>query len=241
MIEINLVPDVKQELIKAQRVRSSVISLAIIIGIGSIGIVVLLAIWVFAVQAGRGFLVDNTIKDESKKLSSVEDISNTLTIQNQLSKLSAMHDGKHIDSRVFDMLATINPEAPNDIKLTKATLSTETKSIVIEAQADNGFAALEVYKKTIGATKIEFVKDGEKQTLPLITATSLGEQSFGEDSSGKKVLRFKITLTYSEELFARNVQNAVIVAPSKKNVTDSFLGVPQSLFTVKANDVKEGN
>lgn len=239
MIEINLVPDVKQELIRAQRVRSSVISIAIVIGLASVAVVVLLAIWVFAIQAGRGFLVDNTIKDENQKLSSVEDISNTLTIQNQLSALSAMHDSKHIDSRIFDMLATINPEAPNDIKLTKTTLDTASKTIVIEAQADSGFAALEVYKKTIGATKIEFVRDGKTESIPLITSTSLGDQSYGEDSSGKKVLRFKLTLTYSEELFARNVQNAVIVAPSKKNVTDSFLGVPQSLFTVKASDVKE--
>lgn len=239
MIEINLVPDVKQELIRAQRVRSGVISIAIVTGLASVGIVVLLAIWVFAIQAGRGYLVDNTIKDENQKLSSVEDISNTLTIQNQLSKLSSMHDEKHIDSRVFDMLSTINPEAPNDIKLTKTTLDTASNTVVIEAQADNGFAALEVYKKTIGATKIEFVKDGQTESIPLITATSLGDQSYGEDSSGKKVLRFKLTLTYSDELFARNVQNVVIVAPSKKNVTDSFLGVPQSLFTVKASDVKE--
>lgn len=239
MIEINLVPDVKQELIRAQRVRSGVISVAIVTGLASVGIVVLLAIWVFAIQAGRGYLVDNTIKDENQKLSSVEDISNTLTIQNQLSKLSSMHDEKHIDSRVFDMLSTINPEAPNDIKLTKTTLDTASNTVVIEAQADNGFAALEVYKKTIGATKIEFVKDGQTESIPLITATSLGDQSYGEDSSGKKVLRFKLTLTYSDELFARNVQNVVIVAPSKKNVTDSFLGVPQSLFTVKASDVKE--
>ncbi len=239
MIEINLVPDVKQELIRAQRVRSGVISVAIVTGLASVGVVVLLAIWVFAIQAGRGYLVDNTIKDENQKLSFVEDISNTLTIQNQLSKLSSMHDEKHIDSRVFDMLSTINPEAPNDIKLTKTTLDTASNTVVIEAQADNGFAALEVYKKTIGATKIEFVKDGQTESIPLITATSLGDQSYGEDSSGKKVLRFKLTLTYSDELFARNVQNVVIVAPSKKNVTDSFLGVPQSLFTVKASDVKE--
>lgn len=241
MIEINLVPDVKQELIKAQRVRSSVISIAIIAGLASVAVVVLLAIWVFAVQTGRGFLVDNTIKDESGKLASVEDVSNTLTIQNQLSKLSAMHNAKHIDSRVFDMLTTINPEAPNNIMLTKATLNTDDNTIVIDAQADNGFAALEVYKKTIQATKIEFVKNKENQSIPLITATSLGDQSYGEDSSGKKVLRFTLTLTYSEELFARDVQNAVIVAPNKTNVTDSFLGVPQSLFTVKANDVKGSN
>src|SRR5664279_5010814 len=138
MIEINLVPDVKQELLKAQRVRSSVISLAILVGLAAVGVVVILAIWVFVVQFGRGVLSDTSITNESKKLSSVEDIKNTLTIQNQLAQLTAMHDGKHIDSRVFDTLTTINPEAPNDISLSKATLDSTTNTVKIEAQATNG-------------------------------------------------------------------------------------------------------
>src|SRR6266536_333164 len=122
MIEINLIPDVKQELLKAQRVRTSVISMAILIGIVAVGIVVALAMWVFAVQTARDVITDNTIKSESQKLSGVEDIANTLTIQNQLSKLVAMHDGKHIDSRIFDILNTINPSAPNNVAITKLTL-----------------------------------------------------------------------------------------------------------------------
>ncbi len=239
MIEINLVPDVKQELIRTQRVRSTVISFAIMIGLASVGVVVLLAVWVFAIQTGRGFLTDGTITDESKKLSSVKDISNTLTIQNQLSKLPATHNGKHIDSRAFDMLTMINPGAPNTISLTKTSLDTDTKTIKIEAQAENSFAALEVYKKTILATTLEYVKDGTKHTVPLVTATSLGDQSYGENSSGKKVLRFVITLTYSEELLSRDAQNLTIIAPSNGNATDSFVGVPESLFAPKANDIKE--
>src|ERR1044072_6732800 len=109
MIEINLVPDVKQELIKAQRVRASVVSISILVGMAAVGVVVVLAIWVFAVQTARSVITDNTIKSESDKLSKVADVSNTLTIQNQLSKLTAMHDEKSIDSRIFDILTTITP------------------------------------------------------------------------------------------------------------------------------------
>ena len=54
MIEINLVPDVKQELIRAQRVRTGVISMSILVGLAALGIVALLLIWVFAIQAARG-------------------------------------------------------------------------------------------------------------------------------------------------------------------------------------------
>lgn len=241
MIEINLVPDVKQELLKAQRVRASVISIAIVIGIAALGVVVALAMWVFAVQTARDVITDNTIKDQSQKLSAVEDVSTTLTIQNQLSKLSEMHNAKHIDSRIFDVLTTINPPAPNNVAITKLTLDSTDSSVKIEAQAVNGYPALEVFKKTIGATKFEYMKDGEKQSVPLATSMNDSDRSYGEDASGAKVLRFTLTFTYSEELFARTSESAVIVAPDKTNVTDSFLGVPQSLFTQRANDTGGSN
>lgn len=241
MIEINLVPDVKQELIKAQRVRASVISMAIIVGIAAVGVVVLLAIWVFAVQAARGVISDNTIETESKKLAAVEDVSNTLTIQHQLSILPELHDEKNIDSRIFEVLDTINPPEPNSVAVTNLELNSEDGTIEIEAQAANGYPALEVFKKTIAATKFEFTQDDKTQSIPLASDISDSDRSYGEDASGAKVLRFTLTFTYPEELFSRTATSARIVAPTKSNVTDSYLGVPTSLFTQKASDASEGN
>lgn len=239
MIEINLVPDVKQELIKAQRVRASVISLAILIGIVSVGVVVLLAFWVFAVQTARGLISDNTIKNESEKLAKVQDVSNTLTIQNQLSVLPGQHDGKSVDSRIFEILKTINPSEPNNVAITNLALDSETQTIKIEAQAANGYPALDVFKKTIGATKLTYMQDGQTQTEPLASDMSDSDRSYGEDASGAKVLRFTLTFTYPELLFSRSAKSAKIVAPERTNATDSFQGVPKSLFTQKANDVPE--
>jgi Tfp pilus assembly protein PilN len=240
MIEINLVPDVKQELIKAQRVRASVISIAIVVGVGAVGVVVLLAIWVFVVQTTRGAFSDGTITKESQQLAKVEDISDTLTIQNQLSKLSSMHDNKNIDSRLFDILTTINPSEPNNVAITNVSLDSETKTIKLEAQATNGYPALDVFKKTINATTFEFTLDGQKRVVQLANDMSDSDRSYGEDASGAKVLRFTLSFTYSEELFSKASQNATIVAPERTNATDSFLGVPQSLFVQKASDAEEG-
>lgn len=240
MIEINLVPDVKQELIKAQRVRASVISMSVLVGMVAVGVVVVLAIWVFAVQAARGVLSDNGIKTESEKLAKVQDVSNTLTIQNQLSKLTAMHDEKSIDSRIFDILTTINPPEPNNVAITNISLDSTEKTIKLEAQAINGYPALDVFKKTINATTFRFTQDGDKQSVPLASDMSDSDRSYGEDASGAKVLRFTLIFTYPDELFAKTAQSATIVAPTRTNATDSFLGVPQSLFTQKASDTTEG-
>lgn len=240
MIEINLVPDVKQELIRAQRVRASVISVAILSGLIAVGVVVLLAIWVFGVQTARGVILDNTVQSESETLANVEDVNETLTIQNQLNKISDMHNDKTITSRVFDILTTINPSEPNNISTTNLALDLETSTITIEAQAANGYPALETFKKTIAATAFRFNQDGEQFSVPLAADMSDSERSYGEDASGARVLRFTLSFVYPEELFSRAAENATIVAPERANATDSFQGVPRSLFTQRANDVGGG-
>ena len=240
MIEINLVPDVKQELIHAERVRSVVISLTILVGLVAVGIVVLLSLWVFGVQTARGVLSDNKIKTESTKLASVEDLASTLTIQNQLGALPALHESKHIDSRIFDVLNTINPPQPNTVTISKLAIDSTEKTISIEAQATGGYTALEVFKKTIAATSFQFSEDGKQKTVPLTDSISDGDRSYGEDSDGKKVLRFALVFSYPEELFKPYLDNAKVVGPDRTNVTDSNLGIPTSLFSPKASDTEEG-
>ena len=107
MIEVNLVPDVKQELIKANRVRTVVVSTAILVGAIAIGIVVLLAVYLFLGQTVRSNIAAGQIKDKYKELSSIEDLDNTLTVQKQLGALTEQQDKKNIASRFFDLLVAI--------------------------------------------------------------------------------------------------------------------------------------
>ena len=65
MIEINLVPDVKQELIRAQRSRTVVVTFSILTGIIALGIVVLLLLYVFGVQTLRSAIADDAIEKNS--------------------------------------------------------------------------------------------------------------------------------------------------------------------------------
>ena len=236
MIEINLIPDVKQELLNAKRVRTYVISGAVIVGIAVVGLVVLMALYLFTVQGIRGKLTDDAIESKSRELSGVADLSNMLTVQNQLTALSEMHNTKNIDSRIFDMLTAVNPAAPNQIAVSSAKIDSETKTITIEGQAANGYEAAEAFKKTVLATTITYksVTDDKTVTSKLTDNVSTTDMSYGEDATGKKVLRFTMSFGYSEDFFARSSSDAVIAGPDTKNVTDSFLHIPQSLFSQRA-------
>src|SRR5690554_4656394 len=98
MIQINLIPDVKQELIKAQKARATVVTMAILIGIAALAVVVILAVYVFVVQTARGAISDGEIDRLSSQLADVEDLGKTLTIQNQLALINDLNNDKHISS-----------------------------------------------------------------------------------------------------------------------------------------------
>lgn len=237
MIEINLVPDVKQELIRAERVRSTVISFSILIGIVVAIIVTVLAVYSYGVQSVRGAILDDSIKTSSQKLIAVEDLSKTLTIQNQLTKISALNSDKKIDSRMFDVLAAIIPAAPNAVQVSNLIINASDKSIVMSGQAANSYGAVEIFKKTIEGANIKFTTDGTQQEIALASNVTTSDTSYGEDAAGTKVLRFTLTFNYVQELFSPLSENVSVVITNQGNVTDSYLGVPKSIFTDRAKDL----
>lgn len=236
MIEINLIPDVKQELLKAQRTRAAVISMSILVSIIAGGLLVILLLYVFGVQTVRSSLLDGQITAGSEKLAKVEDLDKILTIQNQLTKINELNGMKNINSRLFDMLSAVTPPGDNKVQFSSIVVDSETTTIRLEGQT-RGYDSMEVFKKTVGSAIIEYGENGNKITTPLASNISTSDVSYGEDASGRKVLRFVLTFTYAPELLS-----LATVAPTFKlsidgNVTDSYLGIPKSLFTERAKDL----
>jgi hypothetical protein len=238
MIEINLVPDVKQELIKAQRVRSAVITVAILIGLISVAIVVLLAVYVFAVQSIQGNLQDTAITQGSKTLEGVKDLSKTLTIQNQLSQIGTLNSEKSVDSRVFDMLQAIIPASPNNISISALSLDSIAGTITIQGQAPNGYAAAEVFKKTIAGANVNFTASGTTQSEALASDINLSNTDYGQDSTGAEILQFTISFTFAPDVFSPASSNVSFSVASDGDATDSAQGVPTSIFAAPATNVK---
>jgi len=238
MIEINLVPDVKQELIHARMVRSTVVSVAIIITIVAAALVAVLAAYVFGVQTVRGTVADGDIKKGSSQLAQVEDLSKILTIQNQLTKLNALNDAKTINSRVFDLLLAVIPPAPNTVQISSLVVDTTAGTISLEGQTPS-YPSLETFKKTVGLANVRYKDADDKQTdVVLASDLSISNVSYGEDATGAKVVRFNVTFKYAAELLSPSTKNPMIVLIDGGNVTDSYLGIPKSVFADRATDTE---
>ena len=238
MIEINLLPNVKRELLKTRVMRNRVISISFLVGGASIATVVVLAL-ILGSQIAAEAVQNGVIKDRNDKLMAVEDLNKVVTIQHQLTKINEQHSGKKINSRVFDVVTAVNPVAPNNVSFSDIKVNPESKTITLEGSAVNGYSALETLKKTILNTKVQ-TTDGDKSSeVSLTKEIKDGDTSFGENSEGKKVLQFSFSFEYAEELLApaNNGTVSVLTPTGKVDVTDSRQGIPDSLF--KSNSKKQ--
>ena len=238
MIEINLLPSVKRELLKTRAMRNRVISISFLVGGASIVAVVVLALVLGSQIAGEA-VQNGVIKDRNDKLMAVEDLNKVVTIQNQLTKINEQHSRKKINSRIFDVVTAVNPVVPNNVSFSDIKVNPESKTITLEGSAVNGYSALETLKKTILNTKVQ-TTDGDKSSeVSLTKEIKDGDTSFGENSEGKKVLQFSFSFEYAEELLApaNNGTVSVLTPTGKFDVTDSRQGIPDSLF--KSNSKKQ--
>ena len=238
MIEINLLPNVKRELLKTRAMRNRVISISFLVGGASIAAVVVLAL-ILGSQIAAEAVQNGVIKDRNDKLMAVEDLNKVVTIQHQLTKINEQHSGKKLNSRIFDVVTAVNPVAPNNVSFSDIKVNPGSKTITLEGSAVSGYSALETLKKTILNTKVQ-TTDGDKSSeVSLTKEIKDGDTSFGENSEGKKVLQFSFSFEYAEELLApaNNGTVSVLTPTGKVDVTDSRQGIPDSLF--KSNSKKQ--
>jgi hypothetical protein len=212
-----------------------VITISFYAGLIAIGLVVLLAVYVFAVQSVRSTIADDGIKRGNEELSKVEDLSKILTIQNQLAQIDVLNQNKKRDSRIFNVLEAVLPPAPNEVKVSTLSLDSAQTSLVIEGQTSS-YDTLEIFKKTISGAVVTYAEEGEEQSVTLAENISITDVSYGEDATGVRVLRFTLSFVYPEILFSAQVPSVVIKLTNEGNVTDSFLGIPRSIFVERVTE-----
>jgi hypothetical protein len=97
-----------------------------------------------------------------------------------------------------------------------------------------------VFKKTLEGADVKFTdSDNKSQSVTLASSISTSNTSYGEDSTGVKVLRFTLSFVYAQELFSPTSKNVSIVITTNGDATDSYLGVP-NIFADRATDLTGG-
>ncbi len=253
MIQVNLIPDVKLELVKAQRHRNFIIAISILTSAAAGLVLVMILGWVFVAQQIHLSSLTTNIKEKHEEFMAIEDIEETVTISNQLAYIDSSHEQKAISSRLFDVMnASSMQGTDNSIAISAFNVDTENNTVTITAQTErSGYDAVDVYVKNLEALEMYYIEaeqdeipnalrsDGDRITehddeMSELVASDIAVYDLayteGQDG-GSRVVSFRVSFTYSDLLFSDSIDLLRLEGLEGGNVTDSYQRLPESLFT----------
>ncbi len=228
MIELNLLPDVKKEFIRAQRVRNRVIAGSIMTSLIAGGAVVFLATTVYAVQNLMMFNMNNQIKDNHKKLTEKQEFNKYLAIQSQLQSIGDIAKQRNMYGLLLEYLPQLNPAAPSNVSLYGVTLTKDGTTIALEGSAGS-FEAVNNFKNTLQNATLRYKYEGSDKETALFSSVNVDAPSLST-TDGKVRVGFKATVVYTPEIFDEKVSEPKVAVP-QLTTSDSDKNAPKELFS----------
>jgi Tfp pilus assembly protein PilN len=222
MIQLNLLPDVKLEYIKAQRSRRLVFGVSILVTAASVALLLLL-LSVDGLQKKHLNDLSNDISSESSQLQKKPNINKILTVQNQLQSLTALHAGKPAASRLFDYL---NELTPANVNITDLKIDFTQQTANITGTADT-LSNVNKYVDTLKFTT--YTSGGDSTKTAAFSNIVLSTFSLNTGSQDPtQAANYTIDLSYDQNIFDIT-QNIKLVVPNLVT-TRSQLDQPTDLF-----------
>ncbi len=191
--EINLVPEIKYQMLKSMRFRKvSTFVCAIVAGVVGIttavfGIIVLMQNNTLANQ-------DTKLEKMASKIQEFSSMDDFLTLQSQLNAIQTVNDNKQVLSRIFGVLSMLRPKGADVLTLSKVSINMDDDSVTMEGQADAGadpmydYRVLESFKKGAELTKYDYGRyvDADGTEIPsrcMVEANKDGSTYVSPDGS----------------------------------------------------------
>jgi Tfp pilus assembly protein PilN len=228
MIQFNLLPDVKLEYIRSKRTKHSVILIATIVAGSSLAIFVLLFLTVNVLQKQHLDNLQVDIDRDSNTLKSVADLDRVLTVQNQLTKLTELHNAKPVMSRLKGFIAQVTPEK---VSYASIDIDLEANTIKVTGSADS----LKTVNQFVDTLKFTEYQTGDSAELtPAFSEVVLTTFGKNEDSA-----QYEINFKFDPVIFSSKSQVKLVVP--KIITTRSEVEKPsQDLIVPFTNTTDEG-
>lgn len=161
MYEINLVPDIKEQVIKAQRIRNFILFVCIVVSAAVVGVVLIL----FGIKGAQDINMasqNSRLEKMSNKLAEYSDLNEILTLQGQFNKIDEIGNNKRVFSRVFSVIGTLLPTNADKITISELNVNVGENTFTIRGQADAGeepyidYRVLEAFKKSMSVMKFDY-------------------------------------------------------------------------------------
>jgi hypothetical protein len=207
MIQLNLLPDVKLEYIKAQKMRSLVTGISIVITAAAILILVLMLVYDLH---QRSSINSNkaTIASLTNEIQNKPHINTILTVQNQLMSLGNLYASRPAAYRLFtNYLSELTPEA---VSLNNLSVDFATNSAILTGTADS-LNTVNQYVDTLKITSYNI--QGSSASSPAFSNVVLSSFGITQAQTNGQNASFTINLDFSPDLF-KSTENIKLNIPN---------------------------
>ncbi len=191
MIQVNLIPDLKAQFLKAQRTKRVVMTLAGLVAAAFIGLTVMLFLYVNVAQKEHSDNLTEDINGLVAEFQSKQDLDKIVTIQKQLEALPLLHEQKPLISRLPQYLTAVTPEG---VEFRSIDLNFETLLIKMTGRSDTVADA----NKFVNSLKNARYTVGEDIETELIPFTNIILSTLSSSDEGAV---FEIDLTLDGQIF----------------------------------------
>ena len=152
MFEVNLVPELKHDAIRALRTRNIILFVCI----AASAISVLIVLILLSIKGGQDITMsnqDNRIETLSSKLNAFSDLNELLTIQDQVENLSSISGNKTALSRIFGLLVVMQDRGQDSVTFSAIDFDATNNQLDLEGQVNAqtepyiDYRVLEEFKK----------------------------------------------------------------------------------------------
>lgn len=229
MIQINLLPDVKLEFVKARRLKRTIISICFLVSGVALAVFALMFVSVVVVQKQHLSHLDSDINQQTKQLEGMQDIAKILTIQNQLNSLPALHKDKPVASRVFTYIQQL---APTEASISTLTVNFDEQTMEISGNAVN-LAGVNKFADTLKFTSFTVESNPSASGSRAFSDVTLSQFGVGTASAAAgKPASYTIKLKYASEIFSSD--SGVKLSIPNQVTTRSQTEKPQNVFEAPA-------
>jgi hypothetical protein len=220
MIQVNLLPDVKREYLRAQQTKHMFTVISILTTIIAISLLVLLFAYVQVVQprhrANLQKDIDSGITDLKKKNDAVK----IVTVQGVLEQIPALQNKKLLTSNLFTYLTEFTPK---DVSYSEIRLDLATNILSLSGQTTT-LERANVLANNLKSASFSYKQNDTAQTLKPFSNIVFSNLGKSDEAQGNKTVSFQITFQIDSTMF----NQAISAQKIKVNASSEELLLPSA-------------
>jgi Tfp pilus assembly protein PilN len=210
MIQFNLLPDVKLEYVKANRLKHSITVIAVLAASIALFIMIMLIVTIDVVQKAHMNSLNSQITSITSDLKNIPNLNQVLTVQSQVNALPALHAQKPVTTRLATFISDLTPSKAT---ISQLNINFQTNVITITGSADS-LATVNQFVDTLKLSSYQSSgSTTSKNAFSNVVLTSFGYTS-------QNGATYSITATFDPVIFSGSSNSVTLNVPSS-NATHS--------------------